>query len=573
MPKIRRVIHFIWAGGVQIMPPKSIKVVSDWAKANKNFQVWIWVDNATWYDQNKTIVQKYKEELSKEGVSLVYEENIPEGADQQPNKTCAPIITKDIHKAGLRDEYVAYELDKLRPNYGASSDLLRYTILYHYGGAYFDSDVANYPDFSLETIKFGERKHHVLYFDHLSQEMAPQVPVEPEKVTINFPKPGEENYEVLLREYVEKQTHYAEEFLTYAKKLQKYKENQILYLQKLKNFVIDDVGNDTFICTKNNPLMLEILKKAKSNYSYSTEADSISLAHRSRYVRDITIWRTGPMVVSDVVNQFDHKVKQKRIDITVSNMRVMLFPVRTIELQLTSPLINTLGWMKPRLIRHNGQAEKAMKLIENTINFEAKHFRILRLDDHISDFSQSCKVDSAEVTLWIIEYLDRLEKTQADFFKNIIFAQYTFQYPELLSFYKAKNIASLGDGKTARDAKSAIVNETNLPYLVSIKENKELRERNFVVRRYCRYSLKEGKKFIECLVKNLSVFDLDVAKEICGYLLAPLERNGIIAVFDSFNSALKVNSKTEISDLSKQIESFNRSLTKTEDKSAKCSFF
>jgi mannosyltransferase OCH1-like enzyme len=37
---------------------------------------------------------------------------------------------------------VRYEIDRLRPNYGASSDLLRYLILYSFGGAYFDSDVA-----------------------------------------------------------------------------------------------------------------------------------------------------------------------------------------------------------------------------------------------------------------------------------------------------------------------------------------------------------------------------------------------------------------------------------------------
>lgn len=575
MPIIRRVIHFVWAGGERIMPPESIKVVSDWAKANINFEVWLWVDNTTWPYQNKTIIQNYKKRFLKESISLVYEENFPEDAQQQVNKTHAPIIIKDINVAELRDEYVAYELDKLRPNYGASSDLLRYVILYKYGGAYFDSDVAHHDDFSLETICFDERAGHRLYIDHLSQEPAPQVPVEPKKTLIDFPKPSGDDYELSLKKYAEKQADYAKKFTAYAEELSNYVNEQSVYLSKLKDFSIDSVGNDTLICTQDNPLMLEILQQAQENYS-TAKGDirkTVSLAHGSRYVRDITIERTGPLVVSDTIKKFNCKTKADKVVVYLSEVKkVQVLPVRKIDYELTKPLSNTLNWMGPKLIEHKNKPKKAVKTVKNTILFEAEKFAILRLDDHISDLSQSCQI---EPNMALKHLLKALTDSEIDF-KKIVFGQYTFRYPELLGFYQTRNIPTLLDDQSGLNVRLALLYETNFLFFADTYEKlkqKKIESAKYLnskIRIYCRHSLRAGISFITRLVENLSVFTPSEARAICEYLIAPKENNGILDICGWFNDDLKVFRNREIIALLEQVQSFYQGLT-VEDKSTSSS--
>ncbi len=92
--------------------------IKAWAAKHPGFEVCLWVD---------------KESTSPENLDKYYSEY---GFDQDPK-----ITLLDITEEGVVDEFSRYHIDKLYPNYGASSDILRYNILVKYGGAYFDSDI------------------------------------------------------------------------------------------------------------------------------------------------------------------------------------------------------------------------------------------------------------------------------------------------------------------------------------------------------------------------------------------------------------------------------------------------
>jgi hypothetical protein len=114
---ITKEIFTIWAGGLKMMPEKNIDVFKGWLKLNKDFHGVIYID---------------KQSTPKESLSA-FEEMI--------NADGSEIELRDITEAGVSDEYVRYEIDRMTPNYGKSSDLIRYNALYKFGGFYIDSDV------------------------------------------------------------------------------------------------------------------------------------------------------------------------------------------------------------------------------------------------------------------------------------------------------------------------------------------------------------------------------------------------------------------------------------------------
>jgi hypothetical protein len=104
---IPRTIHFIWAGGATGMPAGGLANVAAWARANPGFAIRLWVDERT----DPAVRARYA--------------GLP-----------AEIV--DIGAAGLASPEVRYELDGNWPNYGATSDLLRYAVLHAQGGVYVD---------------------------------------------------------------------------------------------------------------------------------------------------------------------------------------------------------------------------------------------------------------------------------------------------------------------------------------------------------------------------------------------------------------------------------------------------
>jgi hypothetical protein len=119
---IPNIIHFVWAGNNDTMPKYSLETVAKWAKQNPGHDVWVWIDSKT--TSSDASQKGYQELLSAhKNISL---KDINE--------------LKDIDSNGKGWEIIRYEIEKILPNYGASSDLLRYLILYTHGGLYLDSD-------------------------------------------------------------------------------------------------------------------------------------------------------------------------------------------------------------------------------------------------------------------------------------------------------------------------------------------------------------------------------------------------------------------------------------------------
>lgn len=101
-----KLLHFIWAGGTRAMPAEGLANVARWAEANPDFAVRVWID----------------------------EQSDPDARGKYP----AGLTLCDIGDLAGPPVEVRYELDGLWPNFGASSDLLRYAILHRLGGVYID---------------------------------------------------------------------------------------------------------------------------------------------------------------------------------------------------------------------------------------------------------------------------------------------------------------------------------------------------------------------------------------------------------------------------------------------------
>lgn len=127
---ISKKIHFIWLG--QLLPNNRLEHIKNWSNLNEEFQINLWLDeigaesNSIFGTTYSTAVEKTK--------ALINQHQIKN------------IEIKDIQEFNTTEEenywqFIRYEIDKLRPNYGAASDLLRLIILEKHGGAYYDSDV------------------------------------------------------------------------------------------------------------------------------------------------------------------------------------------------------------------------------------------------------------------------------------------------------------------------------------------------------------------------------------------------------------------------------------------------
>lgn len=159
--ELPKIIHFIWAGGSKQMGQDNKQRVLAWAKKHPDFKIFIWVDyKSARGDTDAEKQQKVDEHF----------EDIKKGSNN--------IIIKDVYMDLFSESFYAnvlvytffkHEIDKLRPNYGMSSDMLRYSLLYNFGGAYFDSDISPGTKKLDEEVAFGSQPYHGLWADDNSQ--------------------------------------------------------------------------------------------------------------------------------------------------------------------------------------------------------------------------------------------------------------------------------------------------------------------------------------------------------------------------------------------------------------------
>lgn len=368
---------------------------------------------------SRNLSDEYSNEFMERSRQLRLEQNLL-------GEKLAPIIVKDIQEENMRDEYVRYEIDRLDPNYGSSSDLLRYNILHKYGGVYIDcTDVAPNIKNPLENTNLFHDKHsnHVLYVDHCSQE------IKPKKSKLGLKTRGS----------------------------------------------LSDVGNDSFISTKSNPLMKKVLEASRDNYYVAAGSldERIKLAHSSQNIRDITIERTGPVVVQDVLKKYVKETQDGLVGECIDGIEkhvVKLEYIRNLDGELTVPLENTLNWLKAKE-EIFVSSDNILKSIKDTIDFEVRHLSIIRLDDHISNYIKSLKLSqlTTEVDLEVLanDFIHKIDMNSL--IDNSLYVQITGKYQCSMDLCKQLNCESLFQlDNTAKML--AIRNQSNFVSLYSLLE-------------------------------------------------------------------------------------------------------
>jgi len=390
--KIPKIIHFIWAGGQRKLPPMEVDVVTDWANQNPGFQIYLWVDKSTGTDD---MVQHYTTQFRERGI------HVSEGtgviASDLPIDKPTPVVLLDVSSvhhttpggssSSFRDDFVAYEIDKPRPNYGASSDLLRYQILHEFGGAYFDFDVLPGALSLKASGLFTEVDQHVLYVDHYPQ-----------------------------------QPHATAE--------------------QLRHFRAEMIGNDTFICTPKNPLMAGVARQSRDHYRRGIVPINLclQLAHSGQNIQDMTIYATGPAIVRRVLLAGVEEQGDALI-----NRDVLIKRVRDgREMALTQPKKNTAHWLNAKMNEYKNLID-ADRAFEQMIRFEMAHFKVLRLDDFVTDFKESCKKITAMTPGQSLRFIGSILKRDgmAALMRDVSYVQLTCQYPETIQFCHDKNFTTL----------------------------------------------------------------------------------------------------------------------------------
>lgn len=320
---IDKLIHFVWAGG-RMMGADKQDVVLKWANANPEYEVNIWIDSKT----------TSNEEL---------ENFIRDTLDKSQHKN---IKLRDIVAENLDDEYVRYEIDGTRKNYGGSSDKLRYTILYQNGGLYVDADVL--PVGSLPDII--PAPHGALFAPH-SQGIR----------TIGN--------DTLLA------VRGSEIFRDLAELSRKSYDRSHHDWQNKKDLTISSI--------EGYPASYDVL--------YALDSPAVK--------GSITLDRTGPALVRNylksrgIIIPKDVLSKEGEVPVNVAamvrlNKDYKINPEYLVDgkyfkaIEQEGGIKNTLGWMKTGIVDAPYETKLAMTL--SSIKFEIEHMGMLRINEHVA---------------------------------------------------------------------------------------------------------------------------------------------------------------------------------------------
>lgn len=339
-------IHFIWAGGAKRLGGKDIATIIAWTRKNPDWRTHVWVDLETTPNALALFTADFKNALedTADGEELLRRIEILD-------------ISENRYECNFRDPFICYEIEKFFPNYGASSDFLRYHILYELGGAYFDTDV--FPgEHSLSHI-VDEFLRPTLYLDFASQRT-----------------------------------------------FEDFDENDPTVNAILSALVIYAAGNDAFICTKRNPLMRRFLQEAQGNYEQVKNNDDQRLmaAYGSKNIRELTIKRTGPGLIDSWLKA-NSEVDKQHGYLICENTLVKRLRDGTIALVKPSA-VNNMSWLSAGFneYRNAGSYGKAMERLKKIMEFEFKKFGVISLDEHISDMVTACPfVQRKDVEMMIVE--------------------------------------------------------------------------------------------------------------------------------------------------------------------------
>lgn len=473
--EIPRIIHFIWAGGTFRMPKPNLRIVLQWLVKNFDWKIFIWVDSKTdakvlgsgYYQKacrrlleeeevfeglEKSIKEKLLQQIVIQDIAGQVFDNEQSSSTSATSSTSASAVNaaSSANTIDFRNEYVAYEIGKLRPNYGASSDLLRYAIKYEHGGAYFDSDVHS-GGTPLSSIALTNLSNHVLYLEHYSQ----------------FRDIG---------------------------------------AAQLANFeAIGTIGNDAFICSKHNPLMLRLLRKAQENYKCEGELEQVETAYGGRNIRHVTVNRTGPGIVAELVEKSTFEGDCRRLE------GVELRRLRDGKIQLSVPANhNDTNWLKVGVPKK--EYNEALTAVANTIAFEIKHFNVIRIDDHINDMlaatwnalrDNNDDFREADRKLIVVAIMTEADKH----IKKDTLLQVTGLFPEVIEhFSKQKTLFSL-KGELLEKALSQLLRPESFDIALTPKVVDALESKVTT----CIYFVEENIGYMEGILNNFHRFSREQA--------------------------------------------------------------
>lgn len=395
---VPKIIHFIWAGGKKPLGERELLVSENWHKKNPDFQIWLWVDRST-------------------TPGYVFEEY---------NKRCPWMQLKDITEEKMTDEYIRYEINRLVPNYGASSDLLRYKILYHFGGAYFDLDVhpGDTPLNNLDCFS-SPANSLILLIDPNSQN---------ESVPGNDTFICSPNHPIVEKMVMISHQNYTQSY--------------------------DVCGNIV--------------------YDYEQYA----------YFKDSTIFRTGPIVVCEAFYSFGKLGfygNVKNIVGMLINNEIVERQVPS-EYHLPEKYIdkseeNTNSWLgygTKLFTQKMASEEEAITSALNSILFEIEKLKLLRIDDHIKNIVESLGITSTKVGMpndteqrIAINLIRKLEEnlTSLKILSKVESLQTISRYVVVNKFYE-KNLKLLTIEKSyfQRDLFQYLTQDIPDPYLVKIMD-------------------------------------------------------------------------------------------------------
>lgn len=361
-------IHFIWAGGDKPLPIENMETIALWAIKNCEFKISLWVDEKTSSAKFDQFNIQYQESFKAAYLKVCGNKDAV-----VPNV----LKVRDIRQEGIcREGDIAdYELTRLLPNFGASSDILRYRILVKFGGVYADSDVAP------------SKNPLVWILNEMSKVSGPN------KSYSHF---------LCLNNFSQVTPH----------------------TLKTKPEIVDTferLANDAFICTSGgNPLAMQLVKIVEhENYMlrsrYREEASEITLkmitnvAYFSHNKKLLTIAMTGPDALATVLHENRFGVLKQRPNlhktVVVNEKRtdVLIVPLASRYYQIVEPVLeskektdfispNRSSWLENTFqLRQLKSMRDIYESILKTILFEQEHFGCLRLADHLRTINKACE--------------------------------------------------------------------------------------------------------------------------------------------------------------------------------------
>jgi hypothetical protein len=410
---IPKIIHFIWAGGSELLSEKNMQTIAKWALNNSEFQIYIWIDEKTSKFSLAKLNSSYHESFAR-----AYN-TVCEQGGKSPSEIPSILKILDIRQENIcsnnEEEIIYYEMDRIDPNYGASSDVIRYRVLYKIGGVYADSDVdcgktplSSIPEFKHCSI-------HTVYLDHLSQVKNDDLNP---KLLESFP------------------THRAQ------------------------------IGNDAFICTAENPLIKKLIDHVeKENYQlaqlYNEHKSSLILesileaAYGSHNMKDITIGRSGPSAGRHVLENKASGILRIRQEGSVTEcakiidgVLVAVKPLKCKQYQIVEPVIeikpitsfktpNRSSWLNVGIdIDRFNTLEAIYENLVKTIAFEQAHFGILRLSDHFRLLKKISIAIGEKPSTAYSQFLDKLQGAKIIEKNRIICIQMSNLDSKIFDFYK-----------------------------------------------------------------------------------------------------------------------------------------